>query len=71
MPSPKGHRLPAHGRARGPTSWDDIHDFNKPLAGHLGDVCRIMPEQLLRMNRDLVFRLAAAPSLRRSQHPRV
>jgi hypothetical protein len=30
-----------------------------------------MPEQLLRMNLDLVFRLAAASSLRRSQHPRV
>jgi hypothetical protein len=30
-----------------------------------------MPEQLLRMNLDLVFRLAAASSLRRSQQPRV
>jgi hypothetical protein len=50
---------------------DDIGDFNKPLAGQPGDVCRIIPGQLLRMNLDLVFRLAAAPSLRRSQHPHV
>jgi hypothetical protein len=72
MPSRKGRRLPAHEpRPRayfvdcsGPFGQghdDDIRDFNKPPAGHPGDVCRIMPEQLLRMNLDLVFRLAAGP----------